>query len=201
MGGEKVTKKETTDMLSAYEQQRLDNMAKNEAFLAALGLSKSEKTTVQKSKKKYETDIPSEPTRTSSRVAHIEPDYGELPHDFCVAEENNRIRPKREKQVVRKSFKDLQAEEAESKEMSKAKRRDMKRLAEKEKRHSLFVSRKEIQHKYVSKREDVKRAECTWGAVGRYPVKGQTAVCPRCNGVFVVPKGGGFRKHTCVPFL
>ena len=43
----------------------------------------------------------------------------------------------------------------------------------------------------------------------RYPVKGETAVCPLCNGLFVLKKPkfcpieqkwkpGEFRKHTCV---
>ena len=80
-------------MLSAYEQERLNNIAKNKAFLDALGLGDDKPALIPKKKvtKRCHDDADddeasAEPTRRSARVAKIDPEHGQLTDEFCIAE-------------------------------------------------------------------------------------------------------------------
>ena len=69
-------------MLSAYEQERLDNIARNEAFLDQIGLGNDKpKLIPTKNKRAHNTlddshDKPAEPSRKSARVAKMGPEHG-----------------------------------------------------------------------------------------------------------------------------
>ena len=78
-------------MLSAYEQERLDNIAKNQAFLDAIGLGNDKPDLIPKKKNKRcrdDTDDddggPTEPTRKSARVAKLDPEHGQGTHTKLV---------------------------------------------------------------------------------------------------------------------
>ena len=67
-------------MLSAYEQERLDNIARNQTFLDAIGLGEDKPALIPKKKvtkrSRDDTDDdeePTEPTRKSARVAKLDP--------------------------------------------------------------------------------------------------------------------------------
>ena len=91
-------------MLSAYEQERLDNVARNQAYLDAIGLGNDKPDLIPKKKNnkrgRDDTDDdeePTEPTRKSARVAKLDPEHGQLTDEFCIAEERGILRSKREK--------------------------------------------------------------------------------------------------------
>ena len=220
-------------MLSAYEQERLDNIARNQAFLDAIGLGEDKPALVPKTKntKRCRDDTvddegPTEPTRKSARVANLDPEHGQLTDDFCIAEERGLLRPKRAKADPAKAYSEIQGEEdAERREASlqraAAKRKvleDAERQRAQEKQRQLITlqhANRALLHQQrvnmpivlppaqpVATNTNVKPG-------ARYPVKGETAVCPLCNGLFVLKKSkychveqkwmpGEFRKHTCV---
>ena len=113
-------------MLSAYEQERLDNIARNQAFLDAIGLGEDKPALIPKKKntKRCRDDTvddegPTEPTRKSARVANLDPEHGQLTDDFCIAEERGLLRPKRAKADQAKAYSEIQGEEdAERREAS-----------------------------------------------------------------------------------
>lgn len=205
-------KMESTDAetLSAYEKERLANIARNERFLKSIGLATKEKIDVQK-KRKMEQEVPSEPSRKSSRIANIQPEHGELPYEYCLAEVRHAIRRNRGKRTSHRSFMDLQAEEIERKKEATFQRKKAKQVTEDQKMRHLFDMQKEEALRAKTRYQvetDWNSDEHTmqsqvgnmWGGpLGRYPVQGPTAACPRCKGIFVLPKGGGFRKHRCIP--
>jgi hypothetical protein len=105
-------------MVSAYEQERLDNIAPNEAFLDAIGLGNGKPGLIAKNNKKwsYDTDYgddqqPIAPIRKSARVATLEPEHGQLTDEFYIAEEHGLLRSKRDKSAPAKAYSEIQAEE------------------------------------------------------------------------------------------
>jgi hypothetical protein len=113
-------------MLSAYEQERLDNIARNQAYLDAIGLGEDKPALIPKKKvtKRSRDDTdgdegPTEPTRKSSRVANLDPEHGQLTDEFCIAEERGLLRSKRARAEPAKTYSEIQAEEdAERREAS-----------------------------------------------------------------------------------
>ena len=113
-------------MLSAYEQERLDNIARNNAFLDTIGLGENKPALIPKKKvtKRCHDDADddeasAEPTRRSARVAKIDPEHGQLTDDFCIAEERGLLRSKRARAEPTKAYSEIQAEEdAERREAS-----------------------------------------------------------------------------------
>ena len=221
-------------MLSAYEQERLDNIARNQAFLDAIGLGEAKPALIPKKKvtkrSRDDTDDddegPTEPTRKSARVAKLDPEHGQLTDEFCIAEERGLLRPKRTKAEPAKAYSEIQAEEdAERRQASlqraAAKRKvleDAERQRAQEKQRQIIAlqhANRALMHQQrvntpivlppaqpVATNTSVKPG-------ARYPVKGETAVCPLCNGLFVLKKPkycpveqkwmpSEFRKHTCV---
>ena len=121
-------------MLSAYEQERLANIARNEAFLDQIGLGNDNpkliatKTKRVRSTSTDDNDIEStEPTRKSARVAKLEPEHGQLTDEFCIAEERGLIRSKREKTAASKTFSEIQAEEVLKRQEASLQRAAVKR--------------------------------------------------------------------------
>ena len=195
-------------MLSAYEQERLDNIARNQAFLDAIGLGDANPALVPKTKNtkrcRYDTvddEGPTEPTRKSARVANLNPEHGQLTDDFCIAEERGLLRPKRAKADPAKAYSEIQGEEdAERREASlqraAAKRKvleDAERQRAQEKQRQLIalqqINRALMHQQRVNMPIVLPPAQPVTTNVkpgARYPVKGETAVCPLCNGLFVL---------------
>ena len=104
-------------MLSAYEQERLDNIARNQAFLDAIGLGEAKpalilkKKVTKRSRDDTDDEVPTEPTRMSGRVAKLDPEHGQLTDEFCIAEERGLLRSKRARAEPTKSYSEIQAEE------------------------------------------------------------------------------------------
>ena len=218
-------------MLSAYEQERLDNIARNNAFLDAIGLGENKPALIPKKKvtKRCHDDADddeasAEPTRRSARVAKIDPEHGQLTDEFCIAEERGLIRSKRARTEPAKAYSEIQAEEdAERREASlqraSAKRKaledDERRRLQEKQRQTIAIqqaNRIAMQQQRVNMPIVLPPAQLVASSVkpgARYPVKGETAVCPLCNGLFVLKKPkycpveqkwmpSEFRKHTCV---
>ena len=225
-------------MLSAYEQERLDNIARNQAFLDAIGLGDDKPDLIPKKKNKRcrdDTDDddegPTGPTRKSARVAKLDPEHGQLTDDFCIAEERGLLRSKRAKTEPVKAYSEIQAEELRCSEargilttccsqtQSLGRCRTPTRTGATTEYYCAptckpqgfdAAARPTGQHADIV----LPPAQPTVTNVkpgARYPVKGETAVCPLCNGlhVFVLKKpkfcpieqkwkAGEFRKHTCV---
>ena len=219
-------------MLSAYEQERLDNIARNQAFLDAIGLGEAKPALTPKKKvtkrSRDDTDDddegPTEPTRKSARVAKLDPEHGQLTDEFCIAEERGLLRSKRARAEPTKAYSEIQAEEdAERREASlqraAAKRKaledaERRRLQEKQRQtialqhaNRVLMQQQRVNTPIVLPPSQPVTTNVKPGA--RYPVKGETAVCPLCNGLFVLKKPkycpveqkwmpSEFRKHTCV---
>jgi hypothetical protein len=186
-------------MLSAYEQERLDNIARNNAFLDAIGLGENKPALIPKKKvtKRCHDDADddeasAEPTRRSARVAKIDPEHGQLTDEFCIAEERGLIRSKRARTEPAKAYSEIQAEEdAERREASlqraSAKRKaledaERRRLQEKQ-RQTIAIqqaNRIAMQQQRVNMPIVLPPAQLVASSVkpgARYPVKGETAVC------------------------
>ena len=122
-------------MLSAYEQERLDNIAKNQAFLDAIGLGNDKPDLIPKKKNKRcrddtddeEPTEPTEPTRKSARVAKLDPERGQLTDEFCIAEERGLLRSKRAKVEPVKAYSEIQAEEDAARREASLQRASAKR--------------------------------------------------------------------------
>ena len=198
-------------MLSAYEQERLDNIARNQAFLDAIGLGEAKPALILKKKvtKRSRDDAddddegPTEPTRKSARVARMDPEHGQLTDEFCIAEERGLLRSKRARAEPTKSYSEIQAEEdAERREASlqraAAKRKaledaERRRLQEKQRQtialqhaNRVLMQQQRVNKPIVLPPSLPFSTNVKPGA--RYPVKGETAVCPLCNGLFVLKK-------------
>lgn len=217
-------------MLSAYEQKRLATIARNQAFLDAIGLGEDKPSLIPKKKvtKRQRDDVDddeevSEPTRRSARVAKIDPEHGQLTDEFCIAEERGLFRSKRARTEPAKTYSEIQAEEdAERREASLqralAKRKaleyaERRRLEEKQRQTMAIqqANRIAMQQQRVNMPIVLPPAQPVATSVkpgARYYVKGETAVCPLCNGLFVLKKPkycpveqkwmpSEFRKHTC----
>ena len=157
-------------------------------------------------------------------MAKIDPEHGQLTDEFCIAEERGLIRSKRARTEPAKAYSEIQAEEdAERREASlqraSAKRKaledaERRRLQEKQ-RQTIAIqqaNRIAMQQQRVNMPIVLTPAQLVASSVkpgARYPVKGETAVCPLCNGLFVLKKPkycpveqkwmpSEFRKHTCV---
>ena len=121
-------------MLSAYEQERLDNLARNQAFLDAIGLGEDKPALIPKKKvtkrSRDDTDDdegPTEPTRKSARVAKLDPEHGQLTDEFCIAEERGLLRPKRARTEPAKAYSEIQAEEDAARREASLQRASAKR--------------------------------------------------------------------------
>lgn len=124
-------------MLSAYEQERLDNIARNQAFLDAIGLGEAKPALIPKKKvtkrSRDDTDDddegPTEPTRKSARVAKLDPEHGQLTDEFCIAEERGLLRSKRARAEPTKAYSEIQAEEDTERREASLQRAAAKRKA------------------------------------------------------------------------
>jgi hypothetical protein len=218
-------------MLSAYELERLDNIARNQAFLDAIRLGDDKADLIPKKKNKRcrddtedDDEGPTEPPRKSARVAKLDPVHGQLTDEFCIAEERGLLRSKRAKTEPVKTYSEIQAEEDAARREASLQRAAAKRkvLEDAERQRAQEKQRKTIalqhanralmQQQRVNMPIVLPPAQPTVTNVKhgtRYPVKGETAVCPLCNGLFALKKPrfcpieqkwkpGEFRKHTCV---
>ena len=219
-------------MLSAYEQERLDNIARNQAFLDAIGLGDDKPALIPKKKvtKRCRDDaddddvLPAEPTRKSARVAKLDPEHGELTDEFCTAEERGLIRSKRAMTEPAKAYSEIQAEEdAERREASLQRAAAKRKALEDAERRRVQEKQRQTMALQHANRALIQQQRVNMPIVlpptltvatnvkpgARYPVKGETAVCPLCNGLFVLKKPkycpveqkwmpSEFRKHTCV---
>ena len=115
--------------ICAYEQERLDNIARNEAMLASLGLGQEKlcaKTKAPpKPRRKSDDDDDADPVhvRRSSRVANTPVQYTELSDEFCTDEERRlNGRPSRDRKRTI-TYAERQAAEIEEAEQKNAQRR------------------------------------------------------------------------------
>jgi hypothetical protein len=211
-------------MLSAYEQERLANIARNEAFLEQIGLGNDNPKRIPTKTKRDRSTIaddndaePLEPTRKSTRVAKLQPEHGQLTDEFCNAEERGLIRPKRERTALSRTFSEIQAEEVTKRQEASLQRAaNMKRkLLEQQQQAHIQQNAQKNRLAVVQRPTNIVLPSPQFPIDTklkpgmRYPVKGDTAVCPLCKGIFVLKKPkycsvekkwkpGEFRKHTCV---
>lgn len=195
--------------LSQYEQQRLNNIAANNARLASLGLGGDtlgiNDTVAKAAKRKTKPDDDDEdnvdnvvdalPKRRSGRVAKEQPKYGTLPEDFCRNEERLLDRPVR-KRSAPQLYEQLQAQEIEARELAK-----MQRVEEK--------AREQAKQMRIQQGTAVTRS--TWPqhpmtasmyltAIPSGPKNQVRKQCPICFASFALNMDGSMRKHKdCFP--
>lgn len=209
-------------MLSQYELERLDNIARNKAVLEALGLEngltgkskeKPKARPAPKPKSDDDDDDVTEPVevRRSSRHSGKVQQHVELTDEDMLAEERESLRPKRATRTVNR-FEDRQALEVQERE----ERAEQKRNAQRQR-----VAQEAAATKAV--KEAAKQAAAVAQAkvfmaqrsvnpsipsgpmiiaggkvpVAPYPTKGKKYMCEFCRGEFVETKNGG-RHHTCI---
>ena len=209
-------------MLSQYELERLDNIARNKAVLKALGLEdgltgkskeKPKARPAPKPKSDDDDDDVTEPVevRRSSRHTGKVKQHVELTDEDMLAEERESLRPKRATLTVNR-FVDRQALEVQERE---------ERVEQKRNAHRQRVALEAAETKAA--REAAKQAAAVAHAkvfivqrsdnrsipsgpmiiaggkvpVAPYPTKGKKYTCEFCRGVFVETKKGG-RHHTCI---
>lgn len=195
-------------MKSAYELERDNNIARNNAMLEALGLAgdNSLKPKRQKTAPKPDDFVddaePIDPSllRRSSRVAGVRPDYAELSDAFC-REEERKAEGKGREIVVRHSDRPQRARSAPElysnvQAAGQVTRPRVKRPVT----ASQPVVQTVVQTVAVQSFAPVFVAapEAVDPNEGRgYKVDGEWGRCPRCNQVYVKRKSGLLRKHDC----
>lgn len=122
-------------MISAYEQQRLDNIAENKLVLKALGLdddsdSLKPPAPSRRAFKPRQQSAPVEGERRSARVAGKTVSYCQLSEDFFLSEERAADRPRRDRKRTR-HFQDTQADGIERDALRREERR-LKALEQRE---------------------------------------------------------------------
>ena len=209
-------------MLSQYELDRLDNIARNRAVLQALGLedgltgkSKEKPKARAAPKSKSDDDDDDDVTepvavRRSSRhtgkVQHVE-----LTDEDMLAEERESLRPKRETRVVSR-FEDRQAAELQAREERAEQKRNAQRQRVAQEAAATKAAREAAKQAAAVAQAKVFMAQrsvnpCTPRGpmiiaggkvpVAPYPTKGKKYTCEFCRGEFVETKNGG-RHHTCI---
>ena len=159
-------------MLSAYEQERLDNIARNQAYLDAIGLGEDKPALIPKKKvtKRSRDDTdgdegPTEPTRKSSRVANLDPEHGQLTDEFCIAEERGLLRSKRAKVEPVKAYSEIQAEEDAARREASLQRASAKRKV-------LEDAERQRAHRRSNRRRRKSRSYSVWRWTSFCPVWG-----------------------------
>lgn len=208
-------------MLSQYELDRLENIARNRAVLEALGLEdgltgKSKNNhkarAAPKPKSDDDDDDITEPVavrRSSRHTGKVQ--YVELTDDYMLAEEKEIIRPKRMTRVVSR-FEDRQAAELQEREERAEQKRNLHRqrvaqekaatkAAEEAAKQAAAVAQAKIFMAQRSFDPCPPRASIIIAGgkvpVKPYPTKGKRYRCEFCNGEFVETKKGD-RQHTCI---
>ena len=207
-------------MLSQYELDRLDNIARNRAVLEALGLEdgltgKSKEKPKARAAPKSDDDDDDDVTepvavRRSSRhtgkVQHVE-----LTDEDMLAEERESLRPKRETRVVSR-FEDRQAAELQAREERAEHKRNVQRQRVAQEAAAAKAAKEAAKQAAAVAQAKVFMAQrsvnpCTPRGpmiiaggkvpVAPYPTKGKKYTCEFCRGEFVETKNGG-RHHTCI---
>ena len=205
--------------ISEYEQQRLDNIARNQAVLDALGLGDGSsklvptKPTAPKAKPRAKDDDNDDgdgvaaPTRRSLRVANAPVQYQELSDDFCLDEEKRlNARPSRDRKRTITYAEKQGAEIHEAEQKNAALRRANQQRANAAERARQYSTYQTFSSTVPSS------APMTMISASRTPVvfapnntrgyhtDGKCAECPDCKGIFVVRKSDGkIRDHVCQP--
>ena len=145
---------------------------------------------------------PSNDHSLAKEGSKLDPEHGQLTDEFCIAEERGLLRSKRARAEPTKAYSEIQAEEdAERREASlqraAAKRKaleDAERQRVQEKQRQTIAlqhaNRALMQQQRVNMPIVLPPAQPVATSVkpgARYPVKGETAVCPLCNGSSCTP--------------
>ena len=207
-------------MLSQYELDRLDNIARNKAVLEALGLEdgltgkskeKPKARAAPKSKSDDDDDV-TEPvavrrsSRHTGKVNHIE-----LTDEDMLAEERESLRPKRETRVVSR-FEDRQAAELQAREERAEHKRTAQRQRVAQEAAATKAAKEAAKQAAAVAQAKVFMAQrsvnpCTPRGpmiiaggkvpVAPYPTKGKKYTCEFCRGEFVETTKGE-RHHVCI---
>ena len=205
-------------MLSQYELERLDNIARNKAVLEALGLedgltgkSKEKPKARAAPKSDDDDDDVTEPVRRSSRHTGKVQQHVELTDEDMLAEERESLRPKRETRVVSR-FEDRQAAELQAREERAEHKRNVQRQRVAQEAAATKAAKEAAKQAAAVAQAKVFMAQrsvnpCTPRGpmiiaggkvpVAPYPTKGKKYTCEFCRGEFVETKNGG-RHHTCI---
>ena len=206
-------------MLSQYELDRLDNIARNKAVLQALGLedgltgkSKEKPKARAAPKPKSDDDDVTEPvavrrsSRHTGKVQHVE-----LTDEDMLAEERESLRPKRATRTVNR-FEDRQALEVQEREERAEQKRNAQRQRVAQEAAATKAAKEAAKQAAAVAQAKVFMAQrsvnpCTPRGpmiiaggkvpVAPYPTKGKKYTCEFCRGEFVETKNGG-RHHTCI---
>jgi hypothetical protein len=220
-GGNNFQTSTSEKMLSQYELDRLDNIARNKAVLEALGLEdgligkskeKSKARAAPKSKSDDDDDDVTEPvavrrsSRHTGKVKHVE-----LTDEDMLAEEREILRPKRATRVVSR-FEDRQAAELQEREKRVEQKRNLQRQRVAQEAAATKAAKEAAKQAAAVAQAKVFMAQrsvnpCTPRGpmiiaggkvpVAPYPTKGKKYTCEFCRGEFVETKNGG-RHHTCI---
>lgn len=209
------------EALSAYEQQRLDNMARNRAHLASLGLDdddplgcKKKKAPAPKRKEKDSDDEEPEPTRRSARQSKTPTTYMQLSDEWCEAEEKQLERAGRRAATDRpqrscgtiSTYADEQADAIREAEEANAKKRRIRDKARRDadaqaQRAALAATAAAYpmlppMHSLVNRPAGVSAN----GFEKKESAVGPAARCWRCGELWAIRKSDGrIRSHTCIP--
>jgi hypothetical protein len=212
--------------ICAYEQERLDNIARNQEVLRSLGLGdglvppkpKAPPRSAPKIKD-IDPDLDGAealPVRRSSRVAKAPVQYTELPDDFCLEEEKQLMggRPSRDRKRII-TYAQKQGEEIEAAEAKNVLRRakQQRAIAADLARRQQAAESSSVGDSPVSSASVTTIPPCA--SMPRpssssiifapnnsrgYHTDGKCAECPICKGIFVVRKlDGQIRTHSCQP--
>lgn len=215
------------EALSDYEQQRLDNIARNKAQLALLGLAdedplgcKQKKPPPRKKEKDDDEDEQPQPTRRSSRQSNAPTTYMSLSDEWCRAEEKQLEREERRratapatdrpqrKRSVPATYADQQADAILETEELNAKRR---RAREKERRETEAKAQREAFAAIAAScpmlppmqspmQSNVPMPVGVAGIEKKASAVGPAARCWRCGELWAIRKSDGrIRSHTCIP--
>lgn len=213
-------------MLSAYERQRLQNIAKNNAVLAQLGLAGDNSLREQPEPKTNPPPNPKPPRaddapiRRSARVAGKHIDYAQgLSHDFFCAEERvAEVRSQRNrKRPV--NYSDEQAKDIEERERrADMRRRDSQRRMAATTTPVCDTRTTDITPDARFNAASFQRPQAPSAPVYHlapdvnphgpsiptakspfYFVDGERGQCPLCHLSFVLTKKGTVRTHDCMP--
>lgn len=205
-------------MLSAYEQERLKNIARNDAVLEALGLKGGGCLGIAKQpqkRKRHDDDAPSmqtslEPSRRSSRVSKQAVTYTELSDEFMLQEERRIERSRRPVNKVAR-LEDQQAAEQRARDEASARRRAAKLRVEQQEQQRILRAAHEARIEQARNARVANGHAVTRVITGnlppmvnnpmgqRYPTTTPQRECSICGGWFVPRQDGSLRYHTCIP--
>lgn len=190
--------------LSAYELERLANIAANQAKLDELGLGDAEKNKLKAppppKRKRDESSIDvnddKHPIRRSLRVSNTQVSYLELSDEFCLREEkllaamDRKATHPHRKRSAPASYSDEQAAGILSKEASNVLKKRAKLAA---------LQRVAVPDAFAL-RPPIMVTTSHFTPANVITVDGQTkGRCPRCGQFWALRKDKTIRDHSCIP--